>query len=589
MNPSTSPNRNLASPKSLQLYTTGSEVAWYPTALDEANEIKSINSKAFSFKNQDQIYGAGSLKSRFSTHEISSEKNDSPDFTLVLPSNRLYIVIPGLMLSIFLAALDQTVITTAIPTIVANLDGGSSYSWIGTAYSLAETSILPFCGIMSEVVGRKIVLYTSIVLFLFGSAMCGAAQNMLWLVLCRAVQGIGGGGIMSLVTIVIADITPLQTRPYYTGCMGVTWGVASVMGPLIGGAISQNTTWRWIFFINLPTGGLSLALLIFFLNLVPKPTVSFCVFLRDFDFVGIVTITTGVVLFLLGLNIGSTTGHWAHANVLCYLIFGILCIAGFVVNELYTTRTRIIAPSAFQTLSLSSVMVTSFLHYYIMSTVTYYIPIYFQSIKGDGPLMSGVHTLSLAVVSSVVSAISGMGIGKLKNYRYPMIGGWIVLLAGTGSMIAIYYDTPIPRTMGFLALTAVGIGNLFQPNLIAIQASVPPALMATSCSAFMLLRNMGASVGISIGAVIYDQQLTTLLKGTEYSTGLSYSQIASIPSVSERNFVFNVYANAIRTIWIVNCPVAGVGMLLSFFTKQEKLSQSVTEYKEKDKGFKDAP
>ncbi|CAA92259.1 basic amino acid transmembrane transporter [Schizosaccharomyces pombe] len=589
MNPSSSPNRSLNPTRGLNLYSTGNEVTWFSSTVDEVNELKPAKSKAFSISAQDQIYGTSSLKSRFSTHEASSEKDDSSDFTLVLPSNRMYIVIPGLMLSIFLSALDQTVITTAIPTIVANLDGGSSYSWIGTAYTLAQTSILPFCGIMSEVVGRKIVLYTSIVLFLFGSAMCGAAQNMLWLVLCRAVQGIGGGGITSLVTIVIADITPLQTRPYYTGCMGVTWGLASVMGPLIGGAISQKASWRWIFFINLPTGGLSLALLIFFLNLVPKPTVSFRVFLRDFDFVGIITITTGVVLFLVGLNIGSTTGHWAHANVLCYLIFGILCIAGFVVNEFYTTRTRIITPSAFKTLSLTSVMVTSFLHYYIVSTITYYIPVYFQNIKGDGPLMSGVHTLSLAVVSSLLSAVSGMGIGKLKNYRYPMIGGWIVLLAGTGSMIAIYYNTDISRTMGFLALTAVGTGNLFQPNLIAVQASVPPALIATSCSAFMLLRNMGASVGISMGAVIYDQQLTTLLKGTKYSAGLSYSQIASIPNVSEKNFVFNAYANAIRMIWIVNCPVAGVGMLLSFFTKQEKLSQSVTEYKEKDKGFKDAP
>ncbi|EPY52968.1 membrane transporter [Schizosaccharomyces cryophilus OY26] len=565
-------------PRKTRLYSSSRDSP-YPSSswnqsnskLDDVNSLKSIS-----------LNDRQGLKSRFTvqSHDESEETQD-PDFTLVLPSNRLYIVIPGLMLCIFLAALDQTIITTAIPTIVNSFHDSSSSSWIGTAYSLAETAVLPFVGIMSEVVGRKAVLYTSIVIFLFGSALCGAAKSMIWLILCRAVQGIGGGGIMSLVTIVIADITPLQTRSYYTGCFGATWGIASVMGPLIGGAISQKTTWRWIFFINLPTGGIALTTLVLFLNLIPKPRTSFTQFLKTFDFVGIITITVGVVLFLLGLNLGSTTGVWKHANILCYLIIGILCLVVFAVNETYTKRIKIMPPSAFKTLSLTSVMVTSFLHYYIMSTITYYIPVYFQNIKGDGPLMSGVHTLSYAVVSSVTSAISGFSIGKLRNYKYFMIGGWIILLAGSGAMIAIYYDTEFSRVMGFIALTAVGVGNLFQPNLIALQASVPPATMATSCSAFMLLRNMGSSIGISIGGVIYDQQLSTLLKGTSYSKDMTFSQIQAITDVSKRNFVLKAFADAIRMIWIVNVPFAALGAILSFFVRQNKLSQSVLQYDEK--------
>ncbi|WBW73192.1 transmembrane transporter [Schizosaccharomyces osmophilus] len=526
------------------------------------------------------------LKSRVTiqSHNESEEPED-PDFTLVLPSNRLYIVIPGLMLCIFLAALDQTIITTAIPTIEKSFDDSSSYSWIGTAYSLAETAVLPLAGIMSEVVGRKAVLYSSTVIFLLGSALCGAAKSMIWLILCRAVQGIGGGGIMSLVTIVIADITPLQTRSYYTGCFGATWGIASVMGPLMGGAISQKTTWRWIFFINLPTGGIALTTLIFFLNLIPKPRTSFSQFMKTFDFLGIITITVGVVLFLLGLSLGSTAGVWTHANILCYLIIGILCLVVFAVNETYTKRVKIMPPAAFKTLSLTSIMVTSFLHYYIMSTITYYIPVYLQDVKGDGPLMSGVHTLSFAVVSSVTSAISGFSIGKLRNYTYFMIGGWIILLAGAGSMIAIYHETDISRVMGFIALTAIGVGNLFQPNLIALQASVPPATMATSCSAFMLLRNMGSSIGIAIGAVIYDQRLSTLLQGMSYDKNISFSQIQEITDASERNRILDALANAIRMIWIVNVPFAALGAILSFFTKQNKLSQSVMAYDENKEGI----
>ncbi|EEB09505.1 membrane transporter [Schizosaccharomyces japonicus yFS275] len=497
------------------------------------------------------------------------------EYTQVIPHNNLLLVVPGLLLSIFLSALDATIVTTAMPTIVKELNGQSSYSWIGTAYTLAETAILPFCGALSDIVGRRLLLFSSIVLFLFGSAMCGAAQNMIWLIVCRAVQGVGGGGIMSLVTIVIADITSLESRAYYAGMVGATWGIASVLGPLLGGAISQSTTWRWIFFINLPTGGVSLVLLVSFLHTLPIPKTPFNKFLHTFDFVGIVTVTAGVVLFLLGLTIGATTNKWRRANVLSYIIIGVICIVLCAINEARTRRIPIIPPKLFVSLSTTAILLTAFVHYYIMANVSYYIPVYFQTIKGDGPLMSGVHTLSLAAVTSAVSAISGFVIGKLRNYKYPMIFGWVLLLSGAGSMLAIRYNTSIPSILGFLALIGAGIGNLFQPNLIAIQASVPPKFVATASSAFMLVRNMGSSIGISLGDVIYEQSISTNLAGTGISKDLNYAQIQAISDSSQRIFVLKAYANAMRMIWIVNLPLAIIGLLGCFFVKQIRLHSRV--------------
>ncbi|KAF8843664.1 MFS general substrate transporter [Paxillus ammoniavirescens] len=410
----------------------------------------------------------------------------------VLPKNRLGIVLFALMCTTFLAALDQMVVAVALPTIVADVGGGNNYSWVGSAYMLASGAFGPLYGKLSNMFGRKPILYSSIIIFLVGSALCGAAQSMNWLIICRAVQGIGGGGIMQLVIITISDIVPLQDRGRYSGAVGATYGFArqahSMVGPLLGGALAEHVSWRWCFFINLPTGGLAAMLLFIFLNLNPHQKRPLRDQVAELDFIG--------------FDFSQTS--WSDAKTIALLVVGLVLLIIGGVNEIFTTRSAILPARLFKTRTTGIILITVFLHAFVFFAATYYLPLYYQ-VLGASATGAGVRTIPFQLGSSIVSIVSGIVLSKSGKYRVIMWASYVVMTLGMGLMITLDY-TSSEYGLHFQSLSlcseikcsaekevypliaTLGIGCLFQIPLVALHAAMPLKDMATASSGYYFLR-----------------------------------------------------------------------------------------------------
>ncbi|KZP30714.1 MFS general substrate transporter [Athelia psychrophila] len=492
------------------------------------------------------------------------------------------------MLCTFLAAMDQTITAIALPTIIDDIGGESGYSWAGTAYLLGSTCFTPLYGKLSDILGRKPVFFAAIFLFLFGSAMCGAAQNFAWLAICRGVQGIGGGGIIQLTQFTISDITPLQDRGMYSGALGATWGIASVLGPLVGGILSDHVSWRWCFFINLPTGGIAAAMLLFFLNLNPVEKKPFSHLMREFDFIGLGTIMAGVVLFLIGFANGAAS--WTAPATLAPIVLGAALLLAGAINEVYTKRSPVLPPRLFRTRTTAGLLLCTFVHGLVFFAANYYIPVYFQAL-GSSATLSGIKMMPFTVGGAVLSIAAGFVVSKTGAYRPTVWVGWAVMVLGYGLMISMNEKTSLAQQDIYILIAAGGAACLFQPPLIAMQAAMPLKDMATSTSAYILVRALGGTIGISVGGAIYASELARKLPQIPgYSPTGSYADTSNLSGLihiqpdSLRQEVLHAYTTSVSAIWLVFTPLVGFGFLCSLmirsYSTQRKTVQTPAKLEE---------
>ncbi|KAG8908683.1 hypothetical protein FRC01_007301 [Tulasnella sp. 417] len=510
-----------------------------------------------------------------------------------IPHNNLKIVFPGLMLAVFLAALDQTIVGTALPTIVRDLGSSSGYSWIGSAYLLAACVLAPLWGILAELIGRKPVFFTGIGFFMVGSALCGAAKSMIWLILCRAIQGIGGGCIIQLAQITIADIVPLESRGKYAGSMAATWGIASVVGPLVGGALTDKVTWRWAFYINLPTGAFA-TLLLLRLRLNPIPSRPLKTHIKEFDFLGLILIMGGVACLLLGFN--QSEDSWQKASTIALIAVSGPILAAGITNEFLTKRRPIIPPRVFATRTTFCIMVCVFLHGFVFFAAAFYLPLYFQA-RGASALMSGILLIPYSFGGSILAAVSGQVISRTGKYRPMLWFGFTIMLLGTGLLIDLDENSSRAKEILYQLVAALGTGALFMTPLLAIQAAMPQKDMATATAAFGLMRQLGGTTGISACGAVYFNFLRRRLNdipgydASHIPNGaliINVGNLKNIQPESLRIEVIGAYAKSVSSIMYVRRRYAHFASAFLLTRSPKQVGFLVREYSMK-RAFTRAP
>jgi EmrB/QacA subfamily drug resistance transporter len=412
------------------------------------------------------------------------------------PQRTVLVAFAGIMLATLLAALDQTIVATALPSIVRDLHGFKDLSWVVTAYLLSTTVTVPLYGKLSDLYGRRRLFMVSISIFLLGSALCGTAQSMGELIAFRALQGVGAGGLIPLSQAAIADLFSPRERGRYQGYVGAMWATAAVAGPLAGGTLTDAVSWRWIFFINLPLGAIALVVVVRTMRMPFKARE------HTIDFAGAALLSIGVTCLLLACAWGGTTFGWGSTQVLGAFAISAVAVAGFGWLErrvpepllpLELFRLRVFAVSSLAALLIGAVLFG----------VTIYVPVYTQGVLGASATNSGVVLIPLSLGWVVASIASGQAIARTGRYRvFPLVGSALVL-AGTLLLTLLGVDSSRLVVSIDLVVIGIGMGTMFQTFVIATQNRVDFAELGVATAAIQFFRSMGGSLAVAgLGALL---------------------------------------------------------------------------------------
>nr|WP_265733209.1 MDR family MFS transporter [Rhodococcus fascians] len=416
-------------------------------------------------------------------------------------------ILSGLMMGMFLAALDQTIVSTSVRTIADDLNGFSVLAWVTTAYLITSTVSTPLYGKLSDLYGRKPFFMTAISIFVVGSMLCGIATSMYELAAFRAVQGLGAGGLMSMALAIIGDIVPPRERAKYQGYFLAVFGTSSVLGPVIGGLLAGQssilgiTGWRWVFYINVPLGIIALVVVWRVLNLP--------VYRREarVDWWGAVLLSVGLVPLLIIAEQGRVWGWSSPRALLCFGI-GIVGVIAFVLAEIKMGDDALIPMRFFRNPLFSLCIAVSVIAGAAMFGGISLLPQYLQVVKGSSPTLAGYQTLPLVGALMIASIVSGSIISKTGRYKiFPIVGTALMAIA----MFTFHYvhaDTPLWQTMVVMGVFGLGLGSMMQPLTLAIQNAMPPKDMGVSTSAATFFRQIGATVGVAVFLSMLFTQLT---------------------------------------------------------------------------------
>lgn len=474
---------------------------------------------------------------------------------------RILAIYSGLMVTLALAALDQTIVATALPRIVGDLGGIAQYSWVFTAYMLTSTVTVPLYGKLGDVYGRKNLFLFAIVTFLAGSALCGIAQTMTQLVVFRAVQGVGAGGLFPLSLAVIGNIVPPRDRGRWQGLIGAVFASSSIIGPAVGGFIVDSTTWRWVFFVNLPVGGVALAVISL---TMPRWRARVE---HTIDWLGAGILAAGTGLLLLGLVWGGTQYPWASGEVIGALAGAVACLLVFAAVEHRAVEPILPFDVLRNPIVSGSVVCMALVGMAMFGTISY-VPLFVQGVIGTSATSSGVVLTPMTLGAVCTSILTGQLVSRTGRYRWNAVFGPVVLTIGMLLLWRMNTSTTNGEAARNMVIAGIGIGSMMQVFVLSVQNAVPRSRIGSATALTQFGRQMGATLGVTIIGVIVNHGLPAGV-----GAGAEGSAIHRLSPALRQGL-----ASALRPAFLTSAAIAAVVWVVAVvFVKEQTLRRTLDE------------
>ncbi|KAG6354077.1 hypothetical protein INS49_005048 [Diaporthe citri] len=502
-------------------------------------------------------------------------------------------IIVGLGVMLLLSALENSVLVTAAPEILAELPLGDSWTWITNAFFLCSAAFQPFTGQLCNLFGRRWVTIGIIAVFLLGSGICGGATSGAMLIVGRAVQGIGSGGIIMVFDIIVSDLVPLRHRGNYIAIIMLIYSIGTTLGPFIGGAIVETGNWRWVFWINLPIGGASLVLLLVFLQVgYQKHDVAWTTQLRRIDYIGNGILIAGSTSILVALTYAGTRWSWSSWHTLLPLLIGFVAFGLFVAVEAgpWAPQEPVMPPRLFSNRTSAIVAINTFLNSALVYWGVFFLPVFFQAVQLATPRRAGVCLIPLSLFGIPSAAVGAFVLARLGKYKMIHVFGFCTFCLGRGLYTLLNETTPVWEWVLFQLVAGIGGGILLNTLLPAFQAPLDESDQAAATAAWNFVRTLGSVWGVAIPAAVFANYIDGAVAAVSdpraaellaHGGAYQYASAAFVrefpPAVQDQ--IRAVYSDAIKRVFVVSFAFMGLALLLSLFEKDVPLRTVLeTEY-----------